>query len=263
MLLLVVGLLFLASCSGNEIQETQATTIEAPDPLPPAEPIEQAPAVEEEQAENISEEIEINETKSAYEWGLEFILEKAKSIEGYRYLMIIKEIDEEGNLQAMDSELIYTRKNKTRIILSQPIELKRNTWYDEIFLDRTERAAYALCSGNEKRCGDLSRGFYLRPYSRVPYRPDPMKILEEVPFTAEIISHEELGERPVAVVTYERGNQTEILYLDKGYGMMHKQQIYENNTLVKEYVFTDIFLNSVSEWDVTFPEGYTLYEANQ
>lgn len=182
--------------------------------------------------------------------GIVALLEKNKDALNYRYFF------DAGDADGHDV-LIY--RSKAKKIYTDTKHLRRDIFYDTVYLNLETRTAVATCEKSGSTCSPLWHQAYNIPYEKL--YPTPVEIAQEVNEPIELGS-EVLMNRALTIIEYINAKgKRERLSLDNFYGLPSRQVIYSAAGEVEEsHMFTRLSVGQVQEEEVTLPRDYIVVE---
>ncbi len=180
------------------------------------------------------------------------LVEKAKKIESYTYLL--DEADPKGFT-------VFVYKNKSKKKYLSPVKREGEIFYNEVYLDDTNKNAVAICRDGGVLCEGLGDKVFTLTYEAERNLVDPLNLVREV-VLAEKVGTEKIDNRATLIIKYlNKEGLTEKLWLDEFYGVPMRQVVFapqqdNEETELLKHTFTKIKIGSVKEADVTVPESF-------
>jgi len=151
----------------------------------------------------------------------------------------------------------YVRGDKVKVLLIKPIVTEKKTMIDTVYIDRAAGKAVTYCTQSPSVCAN-SPGVITRP------NPDDYEIILPTDIMADLTVAEDAGTRTLEgnvaqTLEFERDGEYWRIQVHKYQGVPMLVEIYPNADFTGEergWSFREMAFNSVSESDVTPPDGY-------
>ncbi|MFH1052812.1 MAG: hypothetical protein V1740_00170 [Candidatus Woesearchaeota archaeon] len=228
-LFLVLPILFLISCS-SDIETSTASTL--------------SNAAGESGATTTESDSIITTTSTMPEISPELkeLIDKGIAVNSIKYI------------EGMSKDVLHIKGNKVKRELFEKRGLSDDDRYDEVYLDASDKKAYAVCES--QICSSLvKKKFWEVDYDEFKPKDTPLDTLNSiVSGSIDKKRSKQIGSVPAYLVTFENneGNTGE-LWISLYYGIP-----YEVNVNSITIIFEDIAVNNVKDEDVIIiPVGYT------
>lgn len=210
-------------------------------------------------AVNQAEKVEEVETPSVqvYNQDVAELVAKGKKRTEYHYAWDYKVRDSFGNYRTEADYEVFVKGDKVKKMYLVPRKLNLELFYDNLYLDKTTRTAFATCVRNSILCRPSYEKVYPADYEELPFTA--IDLLEKVPQEAKSVGTRALFGRSALVVEY--GNER--LYVDTYFGLPLKHEMYKveegEEIILEESTFSRLSI-SVKDSDVNVPKEYLLVE---
>jgi len=222
--------------------------------------------VEEEQQPEVIEpvvtdvpKVEEPVTEPQVENELTGLIQKAQDQTNYKYFFVGRFLSERGKLEPLPTYTFYVRDGNTKIRFVDNLKFAEDMYYNEVYYDGT--TALASCSIG------LSCDYNLKSYSinYTELESTPLKLLERVPYNAEIVDRKKVEGRDAIVVEYiNEEENSERMFIDTYSGLPVELVIYtienESEVILERFQLTKLGIGLAKTSDVTLSSEYTLLE---
>lgn len=233
-LLAVFGvlLLFVVACAPPTAEQPVVPREQAP-------AAEEAPAVEQPVAQPPAEAPQVL-TKEVKDLLAKHL--KAQSM---------KTVIDDGTPNALT---IIVKGDKIRKITNVPRVYNKETFVNEIYVDRAAKTAYGVCTDNFACPIERQKKAYPRDFASDDI-VTPLDIIRKVTY-AEKVGAEKFDNRETVIVEYTNadGNR-ERLWLETYRGVPLQQRIFDDGKEIEKHTFTESAFDTYSDADVSLPEG--------
>lgn len=184
------------------------------------------------------------------------LVDKSKDITNYHYLF------DAGSGQGYD---VFVRQEKVRKVYLDPVKLDQEIYYNEVYLDLTQKTAIGICSKVGVTCEKAWGKKYTLNFDRELPMLFPVDLVKQIPFSAQKVGEAVVDRHDTVIIEFktEDGN-VEQLFLDTFTGLPLQQLIFEQGNkekpLLGKHTFANTAVKNVLASEVTLPESYVFGE---
>ncbi len=252
---LILTLLLITACTLTEkpiSNENEAENDQLPLPNQISEITEKIPTI-------------IKEATQTYSPEVTELIEKSANLKSYHYALTVTKRNQYRSYETVENYQAEVKDSKIKKSFPVPLDLNKNIYYSEIYLDTKKETALATCDLKTVLCDDNRLKIYSLSYPDVKINIKPLDIIKNIPKDAKQVGTERIDNRQAAILEYTNaeGNK-ERLSLDTYSGFPLKQEsfILENDEEImsQKNVFNIKGLNNVKNSGINLPENYEIVE---
>jgi len=202
---------------------------------------------------------------SFYNNRIQELMDKAKAINNYRFHYRTIYLNANGLYLEDPAYEVLVRDNKAKKIYFEAKKSDPMMYYNEVYLDFSQKTAFGVCSLAGITCRGLKDIAYRLNYGEEKYQASLLETLAEIPTNAKTTGTTLFNNRQAIIVEFKlpTGNMKR-LFLDNFYGLPLKEEEYkitENGELIiLSRDFTPLVAGSgtVKTTDVNLPTTLTV-----